>query len=174
MVLVAKAAIHLGSTKIIDTFAEAFRLRFSRLVVTAHDTSWLEAGVQSFCGYATSVIGCDAEVGLERFISPDDIPDGRPGASIFAFGFTADSLAEAVANRTGQCLLTCPTTAVFDGLSQQKNEFLLGNVFGFLAMVLRKRKYLMNGGTGGYRSWMENFWLKKPVALRRVLAEAMW
>ena len=81
----AKAAIHLGSTEIIDTFAEAFRLKFARLVVTAHDSSWLEAGVQSFCGYATSVIGCDAEVGVERFMSPDESPDGRPGACCIAF-----------------------------------------------------------------------------------------
>ena len=85
---VSKAAIHLGPTQIIDTFAEAFRLRFARLFVTAHDASWLEAGVQSFCGYGTSVIGCDAEVGLERFIAPDESPDGRPGASLLAFGFS--------------------------------------------------------------------------------------
>jgi formylmethanofuran--tetrahydromethanopterin N-formyltransferase len=131
MVLVADAAIHLGSTDIIDTFAEAFRLRFARLVVTAHDTSWLEAGVQSFCGYATSVIGCDAEVGVERFMSPDESPDGRPGASILAFGFTTESLAESVANRTGQCLLTCPTTAIFDGLSQSEERIPLGQRIRF-------------------------------------------
>ena len=137
---VAKAVIHLGSTEIIDTFAEAFRLRFARLVVTAHDTSWLEAGVQSFCGYATSVIGCDAEVGVERFISPDESPDGRPGASILAFAFTVDSLAEAVANRTGQCLLTCPTTAVFDGLSQSEERIPLGQRIRFFGDGFEKTK----------------------------------
>jgi len=137
---VAKAVIHLGSTEIIDTFAEAFRLRFARLVVTAHDTSWLEAGIQSFCGYATSVIGCDAEVGVERFISSDESPDGRPGASILAFGFTTDSLAEAVANRTGQCLLTCPTTAVFDGLSQSEERMPLGQRIRFFGDGFEKTK----------------------------------
>ena len=140
MVLVADAAIHLGSTDIIDTFAEAFRLRFARLVVTAHDTSWLEAGVQSFCGYATSVIGCDAEVGVERFMSPDESPDGRPGASILAFGFTTESLAEAVANRTGQCLLTCPTTAIFDGLSQSEERIPLGQRIRFFGDGFEKTK----------------------------------
>ena len=140
MFLVAKAVIHLGSTEIIDTFAEAFRLRFARLVVTAHDTSWLEAGIQSFCGYATSVIGCDAEVGVERFISSDESPDGRPGASILAFGFTTDSLAEAVANRTGQCLLTCPTTAVFDGLSQSEERMPLGQRIRFFGDGFEKTK----------------------------------
>lgn len=137
---VAKAVLHLGSTEIIDTFAEAFRLRFARLVVTAHDTSWLDAAIQSFCGYATSVIGCDAEVGVERFIAPDESPDGRPGASILAFGFTTDSLAEAVANRTGQCLLTCPTTAVFDGLSQSEERIPLGQRIRFFGDGFEKTK----------------------------------
>ena len=136
----AKAVLHLGSTEIIDTFAEAFRLRFARLVVTAHDTFWLDAGIQSFCGYATSVIGCDAEAGVERFISADESPDGRPGASILAFGFTADSLAEAVANRTGQCLLTCPTTAVFDGLSQSEDRMPLGQRIRFFGDGFEKTK----------------------------------
>ncbi len=137
---VAKAVLHLGSTEIIDTFAEAFRLRFARLVVTAHDTFWLDAGIQSFCGYATSVIGCDAEAGVERFISADKSPDGRPGASILAFGFTTDSLAEAVANRTGQCLLTCPTTAVFDGLSQSEDRMPLGQRIRFFGDGFEKTK----------------------------------
>ena len=137
---VAKAVLHLGSTEIIDTFAEAFRLRFARLVVTAHDSSWLDAGIQSFCGYATSVIGCDAEVGVERFISPDESPDCRPGAAVLAFGFSTDSLAEAVANRTGQCLLTCPTTAVFDGLSQSEERMPLGQRIRFFGDGFEKTK----------------------------------
>ena len=61
----------------------------------------------------------------------DESPDGRPGASILAFAFTTDSLAEAVANRTGQCLLTCPTTAVFDGLSQSEERIPLGATYSF-------------------------------------------
>jgi formylmethanofuran--tetrahydromethanopterin N-formyltransferase len=137
---VSKAAIHLGSTQIIDTFAEAFRLRFARLFVTAHDASWVEAGVQSFCGYGTSVIGCDAEVGLERFIASDESPDGRPGASLLAFGFSVESLAEAVSQRTGQCLLTCPTTAVFDGLSEAEERIPLGQRIRFFGDGFEKTK----------------------------------
>ena len=91
---VAKAVRHLGSTEIIDTFAEAFRLRFARLVVTAHDTSWLDAGIQSFCGTRQVSL-----VVMLKLVSSDSYhlmsPDGRPGASILAFGFTTDSLAEA-------------------------------------------------------------------------------
>ena len=137
---VSKAAIHLKSTQIIDTFAEAFRLRFARLFVTAHDASWVKAGVQSFCGYGTSVIGCDAEVGLERFIASDESPDGRPGASLLVFGFSVESLAEAVSQRTGQCLLTCPTTAVFDGLSEAEERIPLGQHIRFFGDGFEKTK----------------------------------
>jgi formylmethanofuran--tetrahydromethanopterin N-formyltransferase len=72
----------IGSTRIVDTFAEAFRLRFARLIVTAHDAHWLEAATRAACGYGTSVIGCDAEVGVEHMIAPSDTPDGRPGALV--------------------------------------------------------------------------------------------
>lgn len=119
--------MRIGPTEIVDTFAEAFALRFVRLVVTAHDGHWLDAAVASFCGYGTSVIGCDAETGLEGPIEPGDTPDGRPGAAVLAFAFTAAGVGTAVAARTGQCLLTCPTTAVFDGLPAAPDRIALGS-----------------------------------------------
>ena len=45
----------IGSTQIVDTFAEAFRLRTIRLVVTAHDDHWLDAALQAACGYGTKI-----------------------------------------------------------------------------------------------------------------------
>jgi formylmethanofuran--tetrahydromethanopterin N-formyltransferase len=77
---------------------------------------------------------------FERFISPVESPVGRPGASILAFAFTTVSLAEAVANRTGQCLLTCPTTAVFDGLSQSEERIPLGQRIRFFGDGFEKKK----------------------------------
>ncbi len=108
--------MQLGSTKIIDTFAEAFRMRFVRLIVTAVDDYWLDAALREVCGYSSSVIGCDAEVGVEQLLAPSETPDGRPGAAVLAFGFSSEALAKAVPNRVGQCLMTCPTTAVYNGL----------------------------------------------------------
>lgn len=90
----------------------------SRLIVTAVDDYWLDAAVRQVTGYGTSVIGCDAEAGLERLLDPAVTPDGRIGASILFFSFTKDKVAKAVLNRTGQCLMTCPTTAIFDGLPE--------------------------------------------------------
>src|SRR5690349_13876000 len=99
--------MQLGRTLIDDTFAEAFRMRYARLMVTAHDEYWLNAATQAFCGYATSIIACDAEAGVERLLSPEETPDGRPGAAIMVFGFAPEPLGKAISNRTGQCLMTC-------------------------------------------------------------------
>lgn len=107
--------MQLGPTTILDTFAEAFRMRYVRLVVTAADEHWLDAALGSLCGYGASVIGCDAEVGVEQYVSPDETPDLRPGAGVLLFGFSTGALAKAVPNRVGQCVMTCPTTACYDG-----------------------------------------------------------
>jgi formylmethanofuran--tetrahydromethanopterin N-formyltransferase len=134
--------VHIDTTLILDTFAEAFRLRFARLLVTAHDGHWLDAAIRATCGYGTSVIGCDAEVGVERRIAADDTPDGRPGASIMLFGFSTEALAKAVANRTSQCLLTCPTTAVFDGLPSESERVPLGSHVRFFGDGREKTKVI--------------------------------
>lgn len=108
--------MEIRGTFIEDTFAEAFRMWAGRLVVTAIDESWVRTAAEVACGYATSVIACDAEAGVERWLTPEETPDGRPGAALLFFAFNAEKLGKAVANRAGQCLMTCPTTAVFDGM----------------------------------------------------------
>ena len=90
-------------------------MRYARLIVTAASQRWLKAAVQEFSGYGCSVIQCDAEVGLEGYLEPEQTFDGRVGASVLAFGFSTDKLGKAVAKRAGQCLMTCPTSAIFDG-----------------------------------------------------------
>ena len=141
-------AMKLGTTVIADTFAEAFRLRYARIVVTAHDRHWLEAAVTAACGYGTSVIGCDAEIGVEAWMPPASTPDGRPGASILAFGFSAEGVARAVANRAAQCLLTCPTTSLFDGLPEGGERFPLGGHLRYFGDGFEKTKVI-----DGRRYW---------------------
>jgi formylmethanofuran--tetrahydromethanopterin N-formyltransferase len=140
--------VWIGPTLVVDTFAEAFRLRYTRILVTAHDSHWLEAGLRATCGYGTSVLGCDAEIGVEGLLSPDDSPDGRPGASILAFSFAADGVAKAIANRTAQCLLTCPTIAVFDGLPRADERAPLGNHVRYFGDGFEKTKVV-----DGRRYW---------------------
>ena len=136
------------STQIVDTFAEAFRLRYVRLIVTAADPHWLDAAVRAACGYGTSVIGCDAEIGVERWLEPEETPDGRPGAAVLAYGFTADGVGKAIANRTAQCLLTCPTASVFDGLPTAEERRPLGAHVRYFGDGFEKTKVM-----DGRRYW---------------------
>lgn len=93
-----------------------------RLIVTASDSYWVKIAAQHATGYATSIIGCDCEAGVECFLPPDQTPDGRPGASLLFFAINSQKLADAVVNRAGQCLMTTPTTAVFDGFADMVND----------------------------------------------------
>lgn len=140
--------MHIGTTHIADTFAEAFRLRYARLIVTAHDDHWLDAAARAATGYGTSVIGCDAEAGVEERLAPAATPDGRPGAALLFFGFASEGLAKAVGNRVAQCLLTCPTTAVFDGLTAGEERMPLGSHVRFFGDGFEKSKVI-----DGRRSW---------------------
>jgi formylmethanofuran--tetrahydromethanopterin N-formyltransferase len=105
-----------------DTFAEAFPMTAARLVVTAETAGWALTAGQVATGFASSVIGCDTEAAIERVLAPDDTPDGRPGVSLLMFAFSRDALQKAVINRVGQCVLTCPTTACYNGLPVVKEK----------------------------------------------------
>jgi formylmethanofuran--tetrahydromethanopterin N-formyltransferase len=106
----------INNTEIEDTFAEAFPMTAARLVVTAENAGWAMEAAKSATGYAASVIGCDAEAGLERVLPSEETPDGRPGVALLFFAFSRDALQKAAANRVAQCILTCPTTACYNGL----------------------------------------------------------
>ncbi len=140
--------MNVGSTHIDDTFAEAFGMSYVRIVVTACDEYWLDAAVREVTGYSSSVIACDAEMGLERQLAVGETPDGRPGASILAFGFSPKALGKAIPARTGQCIMTCPTTAVFDGLRDGQPRLPLGKHIRFFGDGYQKSKQI-----AGQRFW---------------------
>ena len=140
--------VELSGTLIEDTFAEAFGMRYTRLVVTAADEYWLEAGLSEFTGYSSSVIACDAETGVDRRLTASETPDGRPGASLLVFGFSTDALTKSVPNRVGQCLMTCPTTAVYNGLPDAETKIPLGKSIRFFGDGFQKSKQV-----AGRRYW---------------------
>lgn len=114
----------------------------ARLIVTAETDSWARTAGQVATGYAASVIGCDAEAGIERVLGPEETPDGRPGVSLLYFAFSRDALQKALVNRVGQCILTCPTTACYNGLPlvKDKNIRIGGNLrfFGDTFQISKK------------------------------------
>lgn len=114
----------INNVPIEDTFAEAFPMTAARLIVTAATPGWAQTAGQTATGYAASVIGCDAEAAIERTLTPDETPDGRPGVSLLLFAFNREALQKAVVNRVGQCILTCPSTACYNGLPLVKDKNL--------------------------------------------------
>lgn len=109
------SAMQRNGVTIDDTFAEAFPMKATRLVITAHNLVWAHHAAASLTGFATSVIACGCEAGIERELTADETPDGRPGLSVLIFSMSGKELAKQVERRVGQCVLTCPTTAVFAG-----------------------------------------------------------
>jgi len=101
-----------------DTFAEAFPMKATRLLVTAHTLAWARHAAEALTGFATSVIACGCEAGIERELAPAETPDGRPGVAVLLFAVSGKELAKQVERRVGQCVLTCPTTAVYAGLAE--------------------------------------------------------
>src|SRR5579864_4337791 len=115
----------------------------ARVVVTAETPAWAQTAAQEATGYAASVIGCDAEAGVERYLSPDETPDGRPGASLLLFAFSRDALQKAAVNRVGQCVLTCATTACYNGLPVVKDKSIkIGGNLRFFGDGFQKSKKL--------------------------------
>jgi formylmethanofuran--tetrahydromethanopterin N-formyltransferase len=101
-----------------DTFAEAFPMKATRVLITAHNETWARHAAVAMTGFATSVIACGCEAGIERMLGADETPDGRPGASVLLFSMSGKELAKQLERRVGQCVLTCPTTAIFAGLDE--------------------------------------------------------
>ena len=116
-----------------DTFAEAFTMRVARLIITGGTPRWAREAGLKLTGFATSVIGCKCEAGIERELSETETPDGRPGVSVLFLTMDKESLPQQLISRIGQTVLTCPTTACFDGLPDGPDRLPVGKalrVFG--------------------------------------------
>jgi formylmethanofuran--tetrahydromethanopterin N-formyltransferase len=121
--------MNLAGVAIDDTFAEAFGMRATRLIVTADSAHWARIAGETATGFATSVIGCGAEAGIERELPAEETPDGRPGVALLIFGMNREGLAKTVRDRVGQCVLTCPGTACYGGLDGE--PLALGRMLRF-------------------------------------------
>jgi formylmethanofuran--tetrahydromethanopterin N-formyltransferase len=134
--------------RIADTFAEAFDMYAARVIITAHTPGWARIAAQSMSGFATSVIGCKVEAGIEADLAVEDTPDGRPGVSVLLFAFDAAGLAQRLVDRVGQSVLTCPTTACFDGLPDAAERVAVGGLLRHFGDKYQSSKFL-----DGQRYW---------------------
>lgn len=140
--------LELNGVAVVDTFAEAFPIKGARLIITADSERWAATAATVLCGNATSVIACDVEAAIERMVPADESPDGRPGVSVLAFGFSASALGKALQSRVGQCVLTCPTTACYNGLDLEgcpkDKQIRIGGGIRYFGDGFQKSKKLGN------------------------------
>jgi formylmethanofuran--tetrahydromethanopterin N-formyltransferase len=138
----------LNGVPIRDTYAEAFGMWASRLLITAASPRWARTAAASLTGFATSVIGCKVEAGMEAELGPGETPDGRPGVAVLLFAFNAEELAKRVPERVGQTVLTCASAACFDGLPGGARRLGLGKLLRYFGDGFQSSKRL-----AGRRYW---------------------
>jgi len=131
-----------------DTFAEAFTMRVARLIITGHNVRWAREATLKLTGFATSVIGCKCEAGIERELKPEETPDGRPGFSVLFMTMGKDDMPKRLIERVGQTVLTCPTTACYDGLPDAPDRVGVGSALRFFGDGFQASKVI-----GGERFW---------------------
>ncbi|HEU5040524.1 MAG TPA: formylmethanofuran--tetrahydromethanopterin N-formyltransferase [Gemmatimonadales bacterium] len=140
--------MQLRGVTIEDTFAEAFTMRVARVIITARNPKWAREAALKMTGFATSVIGCKCEAGIERELSPEETPDGRPGISVLLLTMARDDLAQRLIERVGQTVLTCPTTSCFDGLPEAAERVGVGSALRVFGDGFQGSKMI-----GGRRFW---------------------
>lgn len=105
--------MHINGVEIEETFAEAFTMRCARVTITAANETWARHAALAATGFAISVIGCGMEAGIEGETSRT--PDGRFGLDCLFFANSKEDMEKQLMNRCGQAIMTCPTSACYDG-----------------------------------------------------------
>ncbi|WP_304123785.1 formylmethanofuran--tetrahydromethanopterin N-formyltransferase [Methanosphaera cuniculi] len=116
-----------------DTYAEAFKTKAVHLLITATTKQLAHTAATEATGFATSFIGCGAEAGIDQYIPPEKTPDNRPGYSIIICQNKTEDLEEQLLERIGQCVLTAPTTAVYNLIDESDKQTNLGFKLSFFA-----------------------------------------
>jgi formylmethanofuran--tetrahydromethanopterin N-formyltransferase len=137
-----------GNTlKIQDTFAEMFALWAGRVLITAENEKWAQIAATVTTGFATSVIMAPAEAAVERYVPADQTPDKRPGALVQIYNRDRFELKHQLMERIGQCIMTCPTTAAFNGLTG-KRTLNVGSSLRYFGDGFQKKTM-----AGGRKCW---------------------
>lgn len=112
--------MRINNVVIENTFAEAFEMWACRLIVTAIDETWAMTAAQVATGFSTSIIACGCEAGIGGVLPREQTPDGRPGVLILFFTMSSKDMEKVLLNRIGQCIMTSPTSACYNGLQSDR------------------------------------------------------
>ena len=139
--------MQVSGVEIEDTFAEAFTMWGVRLIVTADSRQWALTAGQVTTGFATSIIGCGCEAGIESELSPTETPDGRPGVSLLLFTRPRENVEPQLLLRVGQGVMTCATTACYNGL-ESDDQISIGGKLRYFGDGFQSSKLI-----NGHRFW---------------------
>ena len=131
-----------------DTFAEMFPMWAGRILITAANEKWALIAARTASGFASSIIMSPAESSVETLVSPEETPDGRPGAIIQIDQSSRGELKHQMSLRIGQCIMTCPTTAAFDALPKAKRRVQIGRSLRLFGDGFQK-----SGEVAGRKVW---------------------
>jgi formylmethanofuran--tetrahydromethanopterin N-formyltransferase len=146
--------------RIDDTFAEAFGMRATAVIITADNLYWARQAAVSMTGFATSVIGCGCEAGIDCELTGKQTPDGRPGVRVLLFAVSTAELQKQLQTRVAQCLLTSPGSACYAGIDGEET-LRLGNAL----------RYFGDGWQISKRFGAKHFW-RIPVMDGEFVCEA--
>ena len=118
-------------------------MRATRVIITAVNLKWAYHAANAMTGFATSVIGCGVEAGIERELSAEETPDGRAGVSVLLFAMGSKVLMQQLETRMGQCILTCPTAAAFAGI-ESEDQINLGAHLRYFGDGFQTSKLIAN------------------------------
>jgi formylmethanofuran--tetrahydromethanopterin N-formyltransferase len=110
--------MNVKGVEIEDTFAEAFEMWGARLIVTAETLEWAGTAAAAATGFATSIIGCGCEAGINALPEGEATPDGRPGVAVLFFTMSRKDMENQLLLRVGQTIMTSATSACYDGLPE--------------------------------------------------------
>ncbi|NLA26978.1 MAG: formylmethanofuran--tetrahydromethanopterin N-formyltransferase [Firmicutes bacterium] len=149
-----------------DTFAEAFQMYGTRIIITAITPEWAMTTARVVTGFATSVIGCGCEAGIEGTV--EDTPDGRPGVAVLFFGMSKNDLEKQLIKRVGQGIMTAPTSACYNGLPVTERLEVGGKIRFFgdgfqISKVVEGRRFWRIPVMEGEFILEESFGVKKSV-----------
>jgi formylmethanofuran--tetrahydromethanopterin N-formyltransferase len=149
-----------NGVRVDDTFAEAFGMRATAIIITADSLRWARQAAETMTGFATSVIGCGCEAAIDRELAVRETPDGRPGVRVLLFAVSTAELQKQLQTRVGQCVLTSPGSACYAGLAGT-DKLKLGNAL----------RYFGDGWQVAKRLGERRFW-RVPVMDGEFVCEA--
>jgi len=169
--------MHYQGIEIEDTFAEAFTMYGTRVIVTADTEKWADTAAREAAGFATSIIECGIEAGIEKKLSPEETLDGRPGVSLLFFTMKEKSLLKEMRKRIGQTIMTAATTACFNGLDSENKIKVGGNIRYFgdgfqISKLYDDRRFWRIPIMGGEFLIEESFGVQKGIGGGNIIIAA--